>query len=59
MPKKGITKLPISATVDRKVAKELEDFCIKNRGIKKSTIIEEALKKFLDKEKNAINSKRN
>ncbi len=48
MPKRGATKLQISITIDQELAKKLDDFCKKNHGAKRSTIIEEALKKFLE-----------
>lgn len=48
MPKKGVSKESIGITIDKGILKQLDEFCKKNYNTKRSVIIEEAVKKFLE-----------
>jgi len=49
MPKRSETKkVPLSVTISEDVSKKLNDFCKENFDAPKSSVVEKALKKFLE-----------
>ncbi len=48
MPKKGKSKQSIGITIDKEILKKLDNFCKKNFNAKRSGVIEQATKKFLE-----------
>ena len=44
-------KIGISVSIDEELLKELDDFCKKNYNAERSTVIEDAVRKFLDEKK--------
>ncbi len=49
MSKKGVTKAPLCATIDKELLDKLDEFCLENHGLKRSTAVENAIKKYLEK----------
>ena len=48
MPKRGVSKESVGITIDKEILKKLDAFCKANHNAKRSVIIEEAVKNYLE-----------